>query len=186
MNVRKGVGLAAIAVLTAGCAVSADETAGLDELAFEEGETLTKEAGIGEITCPDATPNSTTSDGTPNRSFTAAEQDNPQCRWGYVYRVNNVTAGTYFYLRYNDGVPMNDLNCLSTSVRLETYKLTSGAWVLDAVRTANGRWGGTPAACVVPIAIRQIPSNGTYKLIMNGRYSALSYQFRSDIRIQSF
>lgn len=184
-----------IAAICGGCAVGAEDGAGFEfspeaEAGFFTDEELgSKEQAYGEITCPTATQNVTIM-AAPDRTIpiSVAQQDNAQCRWTRVVAVDNVKAGTFFFNTYDDVVPVNKFNCESIFVRMDVYKFVGGAWVLDVKRTASGVWDSWshPNACAVPSVNRSVPTDGTYKLILNGRYAALTYEHRSKIKLRTW
>lgn len=114
----------------------------------------------------------------------AAQQNNAQCMWTRVFQVDAVRAETLFTNRYLDVVPVNQPNCESISVLMDIYRYNQGAWVLDSKQKLRGVWDVWPNenACTVPVIHGMVPTAGTYKIILNGRYSALSHQFRSKIQ----
>lgn len=178
-----------LAALCAGCAVGTDGTADLELTAeeqalFAEGGLGTKEQAYGELGCPTATPNSYLFYFDQALDIQATQQNNAQCTWTHVIQINGVRAETMFTNRYSDVIPVNQPNCESISVLMDIYKYNQGAWVLDSKQKLRGVWDVWPHenACAVPILYRMAPTAGTYKIILNGRYSALSYQHRSKIR----
>lgn len=178
MNYRNVSGAALIAVVCTGC--GGDPDAFDPDSAADDLGTL--QEALGESTCGSAA-HSSTSNNLVTLDISAAQQDNPSCRWAYVHQVTNVVAGTYFFTKWNDDIPLNDLNCASSNVRMDVYKLTSSGWTLDASRFDIGDWRSN--VCGVPNVNRQVRSSGTYKLILNGSYTRLSPQFASDIRVTS-
>jgi hypothetical protein len=189
MNHRIIARASLLAVVSTGCAIGTDDPTnqGLspeEEALLAEGDLGTKVQAYGEITCPTATPNQSPLAVDQTMYFAADHLDNPQCKWTRVLQVNSAPAGTFFYLYYNDVIPINRDNCESISVTMDIYKYNQGAWVVDRKQKSNGVWDVWPHedACSIPYLNRMVPTTGNYKIIINGRYSALNYKYRSNVR----